>query len=58
MLGAERLAELTGELEVFLVRGRIAAAAGLLPGIRREAAAVVTALRLVDGESTGPRAPS
>jgi Hpt domain len=58
MLGAMRLADLTEALEHFLSRGRIAAAAGLLPGVRAEAAAVVIALRAIDGDSTDLQPPN
>jgi HPt (histidine-containing phosphotransfer) domain-containing protein len=58
MLGAERLAELTEALEQLLDRGRVAAAAALLPGIRSEAAAVVLALRATGSERTGPHPPN
>jgi hypothetical protein len=58
MLGAGRLTDLTEALETFLRRGRIAAAAGMLSGIQAEAAAVVTALRAVNGERTDPQPPN
>jgi HPt (histidine-containing phosphotransfer) domain-containing protein len=58
MLGAVRLAELAEALEQSLGRGRIAAAAGLLPSVRAEAAAVVIALRAVDGDSTDLQPPN
>jgi HPt (histidine-containing phosphotransfer) domain-containing protein len=58
MLGAMRLTELAEALEHFLRRGRIAAAAGLLPGVRAEAAAVVIALRALDGDSTDLQPPN
>jgi HPt (histidine-containing phosphotransfer) domain-containing protein len=58
MLGAVRLTELAEALEHFLSRGRIAAAAGLLPGVRAEAAAVVIALRAIDGDSTDLQPPN
>ena len=58
MLGAVRLAELAGALERFLIQGRIPGAAGLLPGIRAEAAAVVIALRAIDGDSTDLQPPN
>lgn len=58
MLGAGRLADLTEAMEYFLDRGRFAAASGLLPGIRTEAAAVVTSLRALDGRRTGPHPPN
>ena len=54
MLGAGRLAELTEALEQLLGRGRIGAAAALLPGIRGEAAAVVLALRSADDDRADP----
>lgn len=58
MLGAMRLAELADELELFLTRGRIAGAAGLLPDVRAEAASVVVALRDVDGDPADPQPPN
>ena len=58
MLGAGRLAKLAEALQYFLVRGMIAAAAGLLPGIRTEAAAAVAALRAVDGRRADPHPPN
>jgi HPt (histidine-containing phosphotransfer) domain-containing protein len=58
MLGAGRLAEMAEALEHFLSRGRIAAAAGLLPAIRAEAAAVVIALRAMEGDATDLQPPN
>jgi HPt (histidine-containing phosphotransfer) domain-containing protein len=58
MLGAVRLAELAERLEQVLSRGRIAAAAEVLPGVRAEAAAVVIALRAIDGDSTDLQPPN
>jgi hypothetical protein len=58
MLGAVRLAEMAEAVEHFLRRGRVAAAAGLLAGVRAEATAVVTALRAIDGDSTDLQPPN
>lgn len=58
MLGAVRLAELAEGLEHFLSRGRIAAATGLLPDARAEAACVVIALRAIDGDATDLQPPN
>ncbi|HEU5160990.1 MAG TPA: Hpt domain-containing protein [Streptosporangiaceae bacterium] len=58
MLGAERLVRLTEALEYFLRRGRIAAAAGMLPGVRAEAASVIVALRAVYGDVTELQPPN
>jgi HPt (histidine-containing phosphotransfer) domain-containing protein len=58
MLGAARLAELAEALEHYLRLGEIAAASGLLPAIRTEAAAVVVTLRSVNGERAEPQPPN